>query len=234
MTKILALDTATEACSVALSIDGEVVEDYRVAPREHARLLLGVVEDLLRSAGMGLAQMDAIGFGRGPGSFTGVRIAVSVAQGLAFGAGLPVLPVSDLAAMAEQAVTLLGHRRVLAAIDARMGEVYWGAYEADRERGVVLLGEERVMAPAEVPLPAGGGWYGVGSAWGSHADELAERLGSSLAGSDAGFLPRASAVARLAAIAFKRGEALPAEQAMPVYLRDQVAKRPAGPMDGYR
>ena len=141
--KILALDTATEACSAALlSGDGSVYERHDIAPRRHAELILPMVDGILTEAGLGLNDLDAIAFGRGPGAFTGVRIAAGVTQGLALGAGLPVIPVSSLAALAQPA---LGKAAiVLPAIDARMGEVYWAAYESDQDGLVTALAGEQV------------------------------------------------------------------------------------------
>ncbi|MGH7490350.1 MAG: tRNA (adenosine(37)-N6)-threonylcarbamoyltransferase complex dimerization subunit type 1 TsaB, partial [bacterium] len=126
--KLLAVDTATERCSVALWVDGKIIQQERTLNRAHAEVVLPMVAALLAEAGYTLNQLDGIGFGRGPGGFTGVRVAVSVAQGLAFGAGLPVLPISDLEAMAAGAFRLHGEPRILVCMDARMGEVYWGAY----------------------------------------------------------------------------------------------------------
>ncbi len=225
MSRLLAIDTATEACSAALWLDGEVREQYAVAPREHARRLLPMVETLLAEAGLALGDLDALAFGRGPGSFTGVRIAAGMAQGLAFSAGLPVVPVSTLAALAQGAASDT-RRRLLTAIDARMGEVYWACYVAGTDGLVTPEGDERVCAPGEVPMPEGDGWYGVGSGWAAYAEPLVTRLGGVLAGSDGARYPRAGDVARLAAAAFERGEALPAERAIPVYLRDRVADKP--------
>ena len=124
--KLLALDTATEACSVALNIDGELTEHYELLPRRHSRELLPMVEKIIAAAGLSLTQLDAVAFGCGPGAFTGLRVATAMAQGLAFGADLPVIPVSTLAALAQQAHRCYQSTHVLAAIDARMDEVYWG------------------------------------------------------------------------------------------------------------
>ena len=142
--KILALDTATEACSAALLIDGEIRERFEIAPRAHARLLLPMLEDLLAEAGLKPAQLDAIAFGRGPGSFTGLRIAASVAQGIAFAADLPVLPVSTLAALAWPALRAARADQVFAAIDARMGEIYCAGFGLAAQGELLMLSEEQV------------------------------------------------------------------------------------------
>ena len=226
MSRLLAIDTATEACSAALWLDGELRERYVVAPREHARLLLPMVEELLTEAGLALGDLDALAFGRGPGSFTGVRIAAGMAQGLAFSAGLPVVPVSSLAALA-QGVAHAEQPRLLAAIDARMGEVYWAQYVLDANGLVVLEGDERVCAPDAVPVPDESGWFGVGSGWQTYAELLQTRLAGVVDGYDGTRFPRATEVARLGAAAFERGAAQPAERAIPVYLRDRVADKPS-------
>ena len=220
MTTLLALDTATEACSVALLHRGEVFSHYEVAPRLHAQRLLPMIRDLLGEAGVALTALDAIAFGRGPGAFTGVRIAIGVVQGLAFALDRPVLPVSNLAVLAQRALREHGAQQVAAAIDARMDEVYWGCYSAEQGE-MRLQGLETVLAPERVELPRGaaGQWFAAGTGWGAHAPRMAVLP----QGCDAGMLPHAEDLLRLAAFAWKRGEALPADQAQPVYLRDNVA-----------
>ena len=226
--KILALDTATEACSAALLIDGEIRERFEIAPRAHARLLLPMLEDLLAEAGLKPAQLDAIAFGRGPGSFTGLRIAASVAQGIAFAADLPVLPVSTLAALAWPALRAARAEQVFAAIDARMGEIYCAGFGLAAQGELLMLSEEQVTPAAVVCVPAGDAWYGVGSGWAVYAEVLRPHFGASLNGFDADALPHASDIVRLAALDFSAGRAMPAELALPVYLRNQVVQRPAG------
>ncbi|HEX6549244.1 MAG TPA: tRNA (adenosine(37)-N6)-threonylcarbamoyltransferase complex dimerization subunit type 1 TsaB [Gammaproteobacteria bacterium] len=220
--KLLAIDTATERCSVALWVDGRIIQREQMLNRAHAEVILPMVNALLQEAGYALNQLDAVGFGRGPGGFTGVRVAVSVAQGLAFGAGLPVLPVSDLAAIAAGAFRLHGAQRVLVCMDARMGEVYWGAFSV-METAVQAHIEESVASPETIHAPDSGKWFGAGSGFLAYQSVLKDRLVNVLAGADPGLLPEARDVASLAAQAYGRGEYLPAEQALPVYLRDQVA-----------
>jgi tRNA threonylcarbamoyladenosine biosynthesis protein TsaB len=226
MVRILAIETATEVCSVALLLDEEVLERLEVAPRRHAALVLPFAEALLADAGLRLQQLDAIAFGRGPGSFTGLRIAAGMAQGMAFGSELPVLPVSTLAALAQATVRERGRAAVLAALDARMHEVYWGAYRRAGNGLVEAVGEERVMPPVQVDKPAGGDWCGAGSGWASYGEALSSRC--NLAGADiyADQRPRAADVARLAAAQWVRSGAVAAERAVPVYLRDKVAHKP--------
>jgi len=219
MTTLLALDTATEACSVALLHDGKVLSHYEVIPRLHAQRLLPMIKDLLAEAGIAMSALDAIAFGRGPGAFTGVRIAIGVVQGLAFALERPVLPVSNLAVLAQRAFRERGVSQVAAAIDARMDEVYWGCYReaADEMR---LVGAEAVMAPELAALPADitGEWFGAGTGWG-----YAERIPVALSGHDASLLPHAQDLLTLATFAWHRGEAVQADDAQPVYLRDKVA-----------
>ncbi|MGD8378597.1 MAG: tRNA (adenosine(37)-N6)-threonylcarbamoyltransferase complex dimerization subunit type 1 TsaB [Gammaproteobacteria bacterium] len=226
--RLLAIDTATEACSAALWIDGECREQYRVAPREHTRLILPMTEALLADAGIELGELDALAFGRGPGAFTGVRIAAGVVQGLAMGADLPVVAVSDLAALAAGAARATGESHVVACIDARMGEVYAGSYRIDAPGLAHLIGEERVCAP-EALDPPDGAWYVAGSGMLAYGDILRQSLGARLAGADGELLPHAADIAALAVRMRDEGAGVAAEQALPVYLRDQVATSKAGP-----
>ena len=226
MLRLLAIETATEACSVALYQAGEVMERFEIAPRQHAALVLPWVEALIADAGISLRQLDAIAFGRGPGSFTGLRIAAGVTQGLAFGSDLPVVPVSTLAALAYGAHRASGKSRILAALDARMKEVYWGAYRFDHEANLERVGEERVCAPDAVSVPEGEGWFGAGSGWDTYGDVLAGRCALTAADCLPDRFPHAADVAQLAARQFQSGQAIAPEQAAPVYLRDNVADKP--------
>ena len=221
--KLLAIDTSTEACSAALSIDGETIERYRLAPRQHTRLILPMIDELLSDSGLSIGDMDGVAFGRGPGAFTGLRIAAGVIQGIAFGADLAVVPVSTLAALAQGGYRDTGATRVLAAIDARMQEVYWAAYDIDDSGYARLIGEELVCSPQQVPIPDGEGWSGVGSGWEAYLSPLQRRLAGTLSTWDAQRYPRARDVAVLGAAALGRGAAVSAERALPVYLRNEVA-----------
>lgn len=225
--RLLAIETSTIACSVALSVDGHVSERYELAPQRHAELVLPMAESLLAEAGLELAALDAVAFARGPGAFTGLRIAAAVTQGLAFGAGLPVIPVSTLAALAQGAAGEHGADRVLAAMDARMNEVYWGAFGTGEDGLVHALGAECVCPPEQVPVLDGDGWFAAGDGWAAHGAALEARFGVRLTGRDEARYPRARDVARLALAVHRREGGLPAEQALPVYLRDRVAKKPA-------
>ncbi len=221
--KLLALDTATEACSAALLDDGGLSERFEVLGRGHADRLLPMVEELLKDARLAVAQLDGIAFGRGPGGFTGLRIAAGVAQGLAAGAGRPVLPVSDLAALAAAAARGTGAVRVIACLDARMGQVYWAAFDCAGQLPKAMTGE-RLADPGQLEAPGDGPWFGAGPGFGSYP-ELGRRLGTKLSGVDASLLPRASDIARLAAAEWQAGRVLPARGALPVYLRDEVVHR---------
>lgn len=217
---LLAFETSTEACSVALWRDGAVVERFEVAPRRHAELALPWAEALLAEAGVVRAQLDAIAVGRGPGAFTGVRLGVAIAQGVALALDKPVVAVSTLLALAARAPSAA--TRVLAAIDARMGEVYLGAFVRDGDAWRALQ-PEALGAPDAIALPDGDGWVGVGTGFDAVGGALRARLGARLVSVDAAALPHAADVARLGAIAFARGEAVAPERLEPAYLRDNVA-----------
>lgn len=226
--RILAIETATAACSAALYIDGEVEERYSLAPRQHAALILPMVESLLLEAGLACHDLDAMAFGRGPGAFTGVRIAASTAQGIAFGAGLPVLPVSTLAALASGAMRETNESRIIAALDARMDEVYWGIYERGDKGVPELLNEEQVAKPDVVSMPETDDWVAAGSGWAAYAGVLMPRIGERLRSVLPDLEPRAHDIALIGADSFARGETRRAEDAIPVYLRDQVARTGGG------
>ena len=222
--KLLAIETATEACSAALLIDGAIQERFEVAPRRHGELILPMAEALLMEAGLQLSQLDALAFGRGPGSFTGVRMATGVIQGLAFAADLPVVPVSTLAALAQTVVDRSESSLIYAALDARMNEIYWGVYQPNAQGRVQLLGEEQV-----IPASSASAWdhkpgIGVGHGWRTYIGELTDALEGAVSTCYVDELPRAAAVAHLAQAAYEQGQMVSAEAALPVYLRDNVAK----------
>jgi tRNA threonylcarbamoyladenosine biosynthesis protein TsaB len=219
---LLALDTATECCSVALAIDGAIHSRSELAPRRHAELLLPWIDAMLAEHSVQRAQIDAVAVGRGPGGFTGVRLAVAAAQGIAYGLDRPLLAVSSLAALAMQAGAAKGER-VLAAIDARMGELYLGAFRIDAEGLAVAEGEEWMAAPQQVALE-GEGWIGVGSGFCAADGALAMQLGSRLARFDAQRFPQAEAIARLGLRQYAAGAITTAHSIEPAYLRDKVAK----------
>ena len=220
--KLLAIETATEACSVAVWVDGEVQERFGIAPRRHAELTLPWAEQLLADTGVAKSQLDAIAVGRGPGAFTGVRLAIALAQGIALALDRPLLPVSTLAALAMRAAAKGDGERILSAIDARMGEVYLAAFVRDGE-GVVALDDEVVVKPDAAMVPDGGDWHGVGTGFAAADAALCARLGGRLASVDAEALPHAADVARLGALMFARGAAIAPERIEPAYLRNNVA-----------
>ena len=218
---LLALETATEACSVALWIDGEVRERFEIAPRRHTELVLPWIDALLAEAGLKKSQIDVIACGRGPGAFTGVRLAVAMTQGLALALDRPVVGVSTLAALAFDASAAEGEP-ILAAIDARMGEVYVGGYVREGVELRLVL-PERLAPPAQVDAPNEDRWIGVGTGYAAEQGALVTNLGVRLKRFDAEALPHAAAIARLGAAAFARGEAIAPERLEPAYLRDKVA-----------
>ena len=221
--RILAIDTATEACSAAVLVDDAIISRHEIAPRRHGQLILPMVDAVLAEAGTDLAALDAIAFGRGPGAFTGLRIATTVTQALAHAVDRPVVPISTLAAMAWGAWRERGERRLLVGIDARMAEVYWAAYEIRDDRPH-RSGEERVGPPGRVAVPETGRWFGVGTAWTRHAEALHRRLPGRLRGWAGEAFPEARHIAELARGPFERGEVVAAIEARPVYLRNDVAK----------
>jgi len=226
---LLALDTSSEGCSAALLVDGEITERFELAPRGHTRLLMPMVRELLAEKALMPADLEVLAFACGPGSFTGLRIATGVVQGLAWGLNIPVVPVSSLAAVALGAIDrmkLSENDRVAVAFDARMSEVYWGCF-AYQNSQPVLLGNERVCAPSAVTLADSAEsdkpvrWFGAGQGWALQSD-MPKGVSERMVSVDDSIVPRASWVARLAVTGFEQGKAVPAEQAQPVYIRDEI------------
>ncbi|MFA6053150.1 MAG: tRNA (adenosine(37)-N6)-threonylcarbamoyltransferase complex dimerization subunit type 1 TsaB [Methylobacter sp.] len=222
--KLLAVETSTEACSAALFIDGDIRERFELAPKEHTKLILPMIDSLMTEAGLKPQQLDALAFSRGPGSFTGVRIATGVIQGIALGADLRVVPVSTLAAIAQDFFDHNDDSVAFVAMDARMDEIFWGVYRRDACGYAELIGDEAVTPADAVQFPDLAG-VGVGSGWGVYSQELMARLAGKVSRYEAELLPRAGAIARLGARGFEQGLAVDVEHAMPVYLRDKVAKK---------
>lgn len=220
--KILAIETATEACSAALLVDDQITERFELAPRGHGQLILPMMDELLSEAQLTLAALDAIAFGRGPGAFTGLRIAAGVVQGVAFALDLPVIPISSLAALAHGVFRTSGQRRILAALDARMNEVYYASYEVSVDDRLMLIGEERLAPPPQVPA-YGAGWTGAGTGWMAYGDALQQSTGIARDKVLSTHFPRAYDVALLAADAFAHRLIVRAEEVEPVYLRNEVA-----------
>jgi len=228
-TRILAIDTATEACSVALyntatsAENGETLAYFELCAREHTQRILPMVQQILAEAGLTLNQLDALAFGRGPGSFTGVRIGIGIAQGLAFGAELPLLPISTLQTMAQGAYRQTGAEQVLTAIDARMGEVYWGKYT--RQSSGVWEGEstEAVLKPqqlAEHEVSLHGRWATAGTGWQTYPQLIGSTAVELVNGNM--LLPQAEDMLPLALVAWERGVRVNAAEADPTYLRNEV------------
>lgn len=223
--KLIAFDTSTEYTSVALDLDGVQQCWTQHTPQQHARLLLGQIDRLLADAGVARRALDAVAFGCGPGSFTGVRLATAVAQGLSFGLDLPAVPVSTLAALALAASPRSADRPVLALLDARMGEVYAGVYRGE-SGAMVALGPEQVVAPAQLTLPIDGMLSVCGGGFRVYAAQLPAALRARLQpvagpGTEA---PDAGCIARLARQKLQAGLR---EPPLPVYLRDRVAQTEA-------
>jgi tRNA threonylcarbamoyladenosine biosynthesis protein TsaB len=218
--KILALDTSTEFCSAALYIDGEITSRDAHAGQTHSQILLGMIDELLRGRALRIRDLNGIAYGEGPGSFTGLRIACGVVQGLAFGADLPVVGIGSLLAIAA------GTRaaRVVCCMDARMNEVYHAAYErtGDAWRSVH---EPSVSPPEAVPLIAGDGWLACGTGFNVYRDALCLRYAGQLTAMEPARYPHARDVAALAVTRFQVNDTAPAELAAPVYIRDKVALR---------
>lgn len=218
---ILAFDTATAACSVALSVNGEIREQFEIAPQRHAEQILPMINQLLSEAGIRLNQLDAIAVGQGPGSFMGVRIAVGVAQGLAFGANLPVIPVSTLQALAQTAYLQTQRPDIIVAWDARMQAIYWGVYSVDNQQLMQPLCADALNAPNELNISVAKNWLFAGNAWQVYRQELTPVLNSSA--EILTIYPHASAIIYLAEALYRAGQMRSPMELEPVYLRDQIA-----------
>ncbi len=224
--RILAIETCTEACSAALLDRDECVEKFELAPRRHAQLILPMVDSLLAESGLAIGQIDAIAFSRGPGAFTGVRIGTAAAQGIALGTDLPLLPVSTLACLALRGATRSQVDHVAVALDARMSQVYVGLF-SHRSGGVTAICPEHLASPSEALMGPLSDWVALGSGW----DKYPRELGAAVSGKVVEHLacehPHAADVARLGAAFFETSGGIAVEEAVPVYLRDQVADKRA-------
>jgi len=218
---LLAIETATEYCSAALLAGERIVARSELAPRRHAELLLPMCDDVLAEAGLARHALDAVAVGCGPGAFTGVRLAISAAQGIALALDVPVVPVSSLAALAMQAPE--DDAAILAVIDARMGEIYAGTFRRDDAGLVVPIAAESVGAAGTLALPEAASWNVIGSGWATYGDALAAHLPAPPRWAEGERYPLAADVAHLAVPLVRAGRGVPPEQALPVYLRDKVA-----------
>jgi tRNA threonylcarbamoyladenosine biosynthesis protein TsaB len=221
---LLAIDTSTDFCSVAACRGETLVSRHEPAGQRQAEMILDMVGAVLGDAGLDLKRIDGIAFGAGPGSFTGLRIAAGVTQGLAFARGVGVVGVGSLVALAEEVCGESAEARIVSCLNARMGEVYHAAYRRSGERW------EEVSAPGlykpeAVPLMSGGTWIGAGDGFAAYREGLAARLGGSMSKMHPEAHPTARAVLKLAMPRFAAGEALDAAAALPVYLRDKVAQK---------
>jgi tRNA threonylcarbamoyladenosine biosynthesis protein TsaB len=217
MSLILAIETSSEMASCALIRGDVVLSRQSSGVRTHSQAILPMVQELLAEAGVALSECDAIAFGSGPGSFTGVRTACGIAQGLAYGAGLPVLPLVTLDAMALACRQQSGASDILAVLDARMGEVYWAQY-----RGADVVAGPALCAPADVaPVAAGGPLIACGNGFTAYPEAFAGRPYAE--GALTAIMPHAEQVAQLALAALDAGAAVPAAQAQPLYLRNKIA-----------
>ena len=216
--KLLALDTSTEYLSLCLWQDGAMLSRDLLAGQKHSQLILPMLGEMLAEVGLTLPQLDCIAFGAGPGSFTGLRIGCGVAQGLAFGANLPVVGVSTLLALAQQTDA----ERVIACLDARMGEVYHAAYIRSGS-GWQVACEPGLYKPQGVPSIEGNTWFGIGSGWAAYGDILNGHYAGQIDGSNGQAFPHARDIATLAAVEFAAGKAVPVAEAAPIYIRNKVA-----------
>lgn len=219
--RLLALDAATEACSVALLIDGALISRSLESGKSSAAKLVAMVNEVLAEGAVSLSGLDGIAAGIGPGSFTGVRITVAVAQGIAFGANLPVTPVTTLEALAMQ-LSLPEGVHALACLDARMNEIYWGGFAADLKEGVIETAGSRVGPPDSVVIEPDRRYWGIGRGFTAYP-ALSQLPGVSLSGELASALPNAREIARLGALRLSGGHALDPADVKPLYLRDKVA-----------
>ncbi len=219
--KLLAIETSASACSVALLINDEIKTLHEIIPMQQAQRILTMIDQLLSDNGCQVNELSALAFGCGPGSFTGVRIATSVIQGLAYASGLPVISVSSLAAVAQTAYEELHWPKIMVAMDARMNEVYFGAYQVNAQGLMELQNKEMVCRPKDIPLPATPDWYGAGNGWAVYQDALPCQP-TAIAAEQ---LPTAFGVSLLAKAKYLRHEWQPAAEVMPVYLRDDVAEK---------
>lgn len=221
--KILAIETATDACSAALLVDKHVHIAYQLAPRKHTQLILSQIEQVLVEGGVTLQQLDAIAFGGGPGAFTGLRIAAGVTQGIALAADIPAIAVSSLAAMAQQAYQHHQAEKMYIALDARMDQVYWGEYHI--QDGLARLqGEEIVIAPKELPRLQSKNFVGIGSGWQAYQQTLQSQVLAKIDSKLQDIHPSAEHVALLAVPKYEAGICLSPQEVQPTYLRNKVAE----------
>ncbi len=223
---LLAIDTCTEACSAALMHHGQISERYQCVPRAHSQLILPMMQSLLDEAGLKLSDLNALAFTRGPGSFTGIRIATSIIQASAFAADLPVVLVSSLQCLAQGAYRELQTEQVFTAIDARLQEVFSAPYHLQKETGIMqALSSEQLVLPQQCVATGLSHFVGVGSGWDQHHALFEKQFKNRLQRWLPKRYPRAYDAAVIAACAYQRGETVEASEALPTYLRETVALR---------
>lgn len=221
---ILAIDTCTEMCSAAVLKNGELFEQHFSTQRGHSERILGMIDAVLTQAQLNMKQIDVLAFGRGPGSFTGVRVGVGVAQGIAFARQIPVVPVSTLAAVAQRAIDEFDAEQIAVALDARMNEIYAAHYR--NESGLAVACDQERVCPAEHMTPfSDSSWFAAGTGWREYAELLQQQYAGQLQGENTQLQPTAAAIAKLALKEVEQGRTIQADQAVPVYLRDNVAKK---------
>jgi tRNA threonylcarbamoyladenosine biosynthesis protein TsaB len=220
--KILAIDTSTEVCSAALMVNEEVFAHSQLAPRQHAQLILPMIDKLLSDASISLSQLSCLAFSAGPGSFTGIRIATGVIQGLSYAVDLPVVPISTLAVLAQGAYRQFSATNILSALDARMKQVYWGVYKVKQEGVVESVCNDSVVNPENVFVPKSESWTGIGSGWDEYSAALQKQLGDKLQDFHIECHPLAQDILPLAEAKFAKKEYVSAAEVLPVYLREKV------------
>ncbi len=222
MLRLLAFDTSTEACSVALCVGTETVSRDQRVPQKQSEFILPMIDEVLAEASLSLSQLDAIAFGQGPGSFMGLRIALGVAKGLAYGVDCPLIAISSLQSLAQSAYQHYAAEQVVAALDARMQAMYWGVYEIDSEKVMQTKIPDALSAPAELTLPQSEVYVAAGNAWSVYEAELTQRLKTQLSAVHPELYSEAKAMLVIAAQKYQRKEWTSAEAAEPSYIRDQV------------
>jgi len=223
---LLAFDTSTEAFSVAVSKAGEVTEKFFIPEQKHTEILLASIEQELQAAGLSFSELDYLVYGRGPGAFTGVRLAVAVAQGLGFSNDIPVIGISSLAAVAQQVYMDSGSAKVAVALDARMSEVYFAAFRFSSAGDIEWVVDEQVCAPATLVLPDSAGWVAAGTGWAAYKEQFPTVLQALIDVQAQTRYPHARDMLALAQHGLKNGLATSAAAAIPVYLRNNVASKP--------
>ncbi len=225
MTAFITLDTSTDGCSVALQVNGKVTSQFEIAPRRHTDIVLTMLKQLLTEAQCQIKDVDAIAFGCGPGSFMGVRLATGVAQGLAFGAGVPVIPISSLQVLAQTAFQATKVNNIVAAWDARMAEVYWGIYQANADGIMMPVQGDVITPPQDIYIPEDKYYLLAGNAWQAYETDIASHLSDRHYDIKTDCYPHAEAMLVLAEYYFAAGKAMPPEKAEPSYLRNDVATK---------